>query len=403
MEPARYAEHGIVVVGAGLAGVRTGQELRARGYDDRLTIIGAETFPSYDRPPLSKGVLLAADGIEPTLPALDVDLAGLGARVHRGERAVGLRPGVLSTTAGEIAYDGLVLACGARPRTVPGAGARTLRTWDDAVRLRALLRAGAHVVIIGAGWIGAEVATAALAHGSAVTVLESAATPVPALGYAVGHRLAGRFARAGADLRTGALVSGTRAGRVLLEDGRSIDADVVLTAIGVRADTDWLRGSGIALAADAGGGVAVDEALRTGWPGVVAAGDCAARWSSRYGTRIRTEHWDDALHAPAVAAASLLGEPATYDPVPYVWSEQFGGYVQCQGHFAGEPDSWREDGDTWAAGWTAADGTLTGLVALDRPRDAVQAGKAIAAGAVLDREAFADPSVPLRRAVRSVR
>lgn len=417
----------VVVVGAGLAGARSCEELRNRGYDGRLTLIGAEHRPPYDRPPLSKAVLRAADiGAAERLAAaaLETDLASLGVTLRLGERATALRPGVLTTErlspgapgvrvgpgsaeSIETAYDGLVLAVGAVPIRLPGDGAVTLRTADDALALRRALRSGARVVIVGAGWIGAEVATAAIGHRAVVDVLEVADTPVPALGIAVGARLAARFAAAGVRLHTatrvihadGDHVAVTARGvDVDVAAGGRIDADLVLCAIGVRPDVRWLAGSGLDLAGEPAGtgGILVDASLATSLPGVVAVGDCALRWSPRAGRRVRTEHWDDALHAPEVAAATLLGERATYDPVAYVWSEQFGGYVQCVGAFDGEPGLWREDGTTWAAGWLDADGRLGGLVSVDRPRDALQARKAIAAGGRLDPVRFTDPSVPLR-------
>jgi 3-phenylpropionate/trans-cinnamate dioxygenase ferredoxin reductase subunit len=180
-----------------------------------------------------------------------------------------------------------------------------------------------------------------------------------------------------------------------------VEADVVVEAIGVRPELGWLAGSGVEVD-EAGGGVVVDEACRTTLPGVVAAGDCAARWSPRTGRRVRTEHWDDALHAPAVAVATLLGEEAVYDPVPYVWSEQFGRYLQWVGWRSDDaPSVWRGDPDSgggWSAAWLDADGRLSGLLAVDRPRDAAQARRAVDAGHVPDPDRLADPAVPVREA-----
>jgi 3-phenylpropionate/trans-cinnamate dioxygenase ferredoxin reductase subunit len=150
------------------------------------------------------------------------------------------------------------------------------------------------------------------------------------------------------------------------------------------------------------GGVLVDELGRSTLAGVVAAGDCAARWSPRAGRRVRTEHWDDALHAPSVVAATLLGAPAVYDPVPYVWSEQFGHYLQWVGRRGDEaPAVWRGDpagAGGWSAIWLDGDGRLTGVLAVDRPRDAVQGRRLIDAGATPDPDRLADPAVPLRSA-----
>jgi 3-phenylpropionate/trans-cinnamate dioxygenase ferredoxin reductase subunit len=386
------------VVGAGLAGVRAAAELRARGYDGDLTVLGAEEETPYDRPPLSKEVLRhGADVV-----ALEPDwLAGVDLRL--GVTVTAVRPGMVETGTGDLPWDGLVLATGAVPRRLSGSdgGAHVLRTAADAQRLRSALAPGAHVVVVGAGWIGAEVATAAAGRGCAVTVLEAGVAPlVAALGPAAGARTAGWYAEAGVTLRTGAAVTTVDSRGVGLAGSGRVDADVVVEAVGVRPQLDWLAGSGIDLDGPSGG-VLVDEACRTSLAGVVAVGDCAARWSPRAGQRVRTEHWDDALHAPEVAAATLLGEPAAYDPVPYVWSEQFGHHLQWVGwRTADRPTVWRGDPDGpggWSAAWLT-DGRLTGLLAVDRPRDATQARRAIDAGALPDPDRLADPAVPVKAA-----
>jgi len=388
----------VVVVGAGLAGARTCQQLRARGYAGELLLVGAETRPPYDRPPLSKRVLIG----EADDSSIDPDWYG-GAELRLGVTATGLEPGVLATTDGELRWDGLVLATGAVPRRIGGngTGACVLRTAEDSLRLRAAFVPGARVVIVGAGWIGAEVATAAARRGCAVTVVEAAAAPLSvALGEEVGARTVPWYAEVGVTLRAGQPVSGVDGAAVTLGTGEVLPADVVVEGIGVRPDMGWLAGSGVEVDPRTGG-VAVDAACRASLPGVVAIGDCAARYSPRIGRRIRTEHWDDALRAPEVAAATLLGEDATYDPVPYVWSEQFGRYLQWAGWRDGPPAVWRGDPDrdrAWSAAWLSADGRLTGLLAVDRPRDAVQARRAIDAGRVPDPTRLADPTVLVRDA-----
>jgi 3-phenylpropionate/trans-cinnamate dioxygenase ferredoxin reductase subunit len=385
------------VVGAGLAGVRAAAELRSQGYDGRLTVLGAEHGPPYDRPPLSKRVLLAGTDPERIDPAW---LEGVDLRT--GVTVTGVRPGMLASTAGDEPWDGLVLAVGAQPRRLAGSdgGAYVLRTAADAVRLRAALVPGVHVVIVGAGWIGAEVATAAAHRGCTVTVLEAGVAPLAAaLGPVAGGRTASWYAEAGVTLRTGAAVSAVDSRGVSLAGEGRVDADVVVEAVGVRPQLDWLAGSGIELD-PASGGVLVDEAARTTLARVVAVGDCAARWSPRAGRRVRTEHWDDALRAPTVAAATLLGTPAVYDPVPYVWSEQFGRYVQWVGWRTGDrPAVWRGDpaaGTGWAAAWLFPDGRLAGLLTVDRQRDAMQARRVVDAGRVVDPGRLADPDVPVR-------
>jgi 3-phenylpropionate/trans-cinnamate dioxygenase ferredoxin reductase subunit len=387
------------VVGGGLAGVRTAAELRSRGYAGSLTLVTAEDADPYDRPPLSKEVLLGESDVVPLEPGwlADVD-------VRRGETATELAPGVLRTDAGELSWDGLVLATGAVPRRLAGSdgGAHVLRTLADAHRLRSALVPGARVVVVGAGWIGAEVATVAARRGCSVTVLEAAPAPLAvSLGPVAGARTAGWYAEAGVVLRTGAAVSKVDSRGVGLAGEGRVDADVVVEAVGVRPDLGWLAGSGVQVD-EPSGGAAADEACRTTLAGVLARGDCAARWSPRIGRRVRTEHWDDALHAPEVAAATLLGEPAAYDPVPYVWSEQFGRYVQWVGWRTDDrPAVWRGDqaaGAGWAAAWLDPDGRLTGFLAVDRQRDVMQARRVIDAGRAVAADRLADPDVPVRSA-----
>ncbi|HMA47977.1 MAG TPA: NAD(P)/FAD-dependent oxidoreductase, partial [Frankiaceae bacterium] len=233
----------VVVVGAGLAGARACEELRRQGYAGRLTLVGAEPHPPYDRPPLSKA-LLRGETDDTTLP---VDLTGV--QVLLGRRASGLRPGRLETDGGVLDWDGLVLATGAHPVRLPGDGPqRVLRTVDDARALRAALRPGARVAIVGAGWIGAEVATAAAGAGCAVTVVEAGPAPLAqALGEQVGAWSARWYEQAGVELRTGTGVAAVTGDGLALADGTWLAADVVLVGVGVRPATGWLEGSGLAL------------------------------------------------------------------------------------------------------------------------------------------------------------
>jgi 3-phenylpropionate/trans-cinnamate dioxygenase ferredoxin reductase subunit len=306
-------------------------------------------------------------------------------------------------------YDGLVIATGSRPRTLPGADCAdsmiALRTSGDAARLRQLIVGGGRVVIAGAGWIGAEVATAAAANGCETTVVEALAVPLAtALPEHVGALTAGWYAAGGARLLLGERVDRIGGGAVRLVSGAEIAADVVVAGVGVRPDTDWLRGSGVPLTA--GGAVAVDEGLRTGLPGVVAAGDCSAWWSRRYGRRMHVEHWDNALRGPAVAAASLLGRRQRYDPVPYFWSQQWGRMVQYAGHF-GAADRIVRRGDPrsdpgWAMCWLAGS-RLEALLTVDRPRDLVQGRKLMESGLDVDPARLADPGLNVKEAAASPR
>jgi 3-phenylpropionate/trans-cinnamate dioxygenase ferredoxin reductase subunit len=393
LDPAYPAR--VVVVGAGLAGLRTIEELRGRGYQGAITLVGAEQRLPYDRPPLSKKLMMGA--LEDT--TLRTELESLAVEVRLGERATGLGDGVLMTDAGRVLFKTLVLATGANPVTLPGQGRQhVLRTVDDALELRKLLAPGTALAIVGAGWIGAELATAAAGLGCRVTVLEAGQAPVAAaVGPEVGAATIPWYAAAGVDLRLGQGVDEVAPGGLALAGGEWLPADVVVTAIGVRPAVAWLDGSGIELE----NGIAVDGQLRASVPGVFAVGDCAAFWSGRYGRRLRFEHWDVALHAPAVVAANIVGGSEAYDPVPYFWSEQFGRMVQYVG-FHGSADQlvWRGDpaAEKWAVAWLAGD-RLVALLTVGRPRDLLQGRRVIEAGAPVDAARLANPAVAVRDSV----
>jgi 3-phenylpropionate/trans-cinnamate dioxygenase ferredoxin reductase component len=206
------------------------------------------------------------------------------------------------------------------------------------------------------------------------------------------------YAEAGVDLRLGQPVESVQDGGVALPGGGWLEADLIVTAVGVRPSTGWLDGSGVELA----NGIVVDSRLRSSRPGVYAAGDCAAFWSGRYGRRLRVEHWDTALHSPSVAAANVLGAEHDYDPVPYFWSEQFGRMVQYVGHHErGDRLVWRGDpaGQHWAACWVsgaAGADRLVAVLTVGRPRDMVQGRRLMEAGRAVDTARLADPDVPVR-------
>jgi 3-phenylpropionate/trans-cinnamate dioxygenase ferredoxin reductase component len=392
----------IVVVGGGLAGLQTVAALRRQGSTDALVLVGAELHPPYDRPPLTKAVLHG----ESEDSTLDADWAGWDVDVHLGRTATGLRTGVLETDAGDLAWDRLVIATGSVPVRFPGtAAARTLRTREDALALRAMLRPGVRLVIVGAGWIGAEVATAAVKAGVHVTVVEALDAPLAnALPADCGKRMLPWWAPV--DLVLGESVRAVEPGTVHLSGGHlsgghlsggsSLPADVVLLGVGSRPATAWLHGTPVCLTER--GAVEVDSGLRSAMPGVWAVGDAAAWSSQRYGRRMHVEHWDNALHAPAVAATTLLGGEAVWDPVPYFWSEQWGHMVQYAGHHVGaDRVVWREDGDTWAAFWLTGD-RLSAALAVDRPRDLVQSRRLMDSGGRVDEAALADPARPVKSA-----
>jgi 3-phenylpropionate/trans-cinnamate dioxygenase ferredoxin reductase subunit len=391
----------IVIIGAGLAGLRTAEELRSGGYRGDLTLVGAENRPPYDRPPLSKQVLAGA--VDDTTLRTDQKL--LGAAIRLGETAVSLGDRVVRTDHAEHLFDALVVATGARPIALPGSGSqRFLRTLDDALSLRRLLVPGARLAVVGAGWIGAELATAAVGRGCQVTVVEAGPAPLAgAVGAEVGAITAGWYAQAGVELRLGQPVRSVEDGGLDLADGGWLPADLVVAAVGVRPEVGWLDGSGIMLT----DGIEVDEHLRTALPGVYAVGDCAAFWSERFGRRMRPEHWDVALRAPAVLAANLLGGQERYDPVPYFWSEQFGRMIQYVGDhrgadrliWRGSPRPGGRDRERWAACWLAGD-RLVALLAVGLPRDVRQARQVIESGAAVDQALLADPDRQVREAAR---
>jgi 3-phenylpropionate/trans-cinnamate dioxygenase ferredoxin reductase component len=384
----------IVVAGAGLAGLRTVEELRAAGYLGELTLIGAEPRPPYDRPPLSKQLMLGE--VHDTTLREELDSLGIGLRL--GERAERLDDGSLHTDRGDYPFDRLVIATGARPVVLPGLGRqRFLRSIDDALELRALLRPGLRLAIIGAGWIGAELATAAISKGCQVTVVEAGPAPLAvAIGAEVGALTVPWYEEAGVDLMLGTAVESVQDGGLALAGGGWLAADEVITAVGVRPEVGWLASSGVTLE----NGVVVDEYLRSTVPGVYAVGDCAAFWSARFGRRIRTEHWDGALRAPAVLAASLTGALERYDPVPYFWSEQFGRMMQYAGHHAGADKMVRRGdpaGAKWSVCWLAGR-RLIAVLTVDLPKDLMQGRRLIESGTPVDPARLADPAVPLRNA-----
>ncbi|WP_460073287.1 NAD(P)/FAD-dependent oxidoreductase [Streptomyces sp. YKOK-I1] len=396
----------MVVVGAGMAGVQTAVALREQGFDGTVTLIGAEPHQPYDRPPLSKAVLLGkAEG-----SAFDVDFEGLGIELLLGREVLGLRPAdhEVDTEAGPVPYDVLVLATGAEPVRLPGAdgvpGVHLLRTLDDAERLRPVLAAAHDIVVVGAGWIGAEFATAAREAGCAVTVVEAADRPLAgALPAEVAAPMTSWYADSGTDLRTRARVARVEPGAVVLDDGTRLPAGAVVVGIGARPATAWLADSGVALGPHHE--VLADDRLRTSVPDVYAVGDCASFPSARYGERLLVHHWDNALQGPRTVAANIIGTatdepPAVYDPVPYFWSEQFGRFVQYAGHHApADTLVWRGDptGPAWSVCWLR-EGHLTALLAVGRPRDLAQGRRLIESATRMDPEALADPGRPLKTA-----
>ncbi len=381
----------IVIVGASLAGLRAAEALRSEGFDGTIRMVGGEDRLPYDRPPLSKQIL--AGDWQPDRLVLQPDpVADLDVDLHLASWATGLDPGrkVVTTTEGDLTFDGCVLATGSIVRTLPGqpdlAGIHTLRTVDDALALRADLDAGpARVVVIGAGFIGAEVAATARGRGLEVTILEGLRVPLQrGLGDRMGMRMADVHRAQGVDLRLGvaveAIEGGQRVERVRLADGSVLPADVVVVGIGVRPATDWLEGSGLTL----DDGVVCDQRLVAA-PGVVAAGDLA-RWpNQRFDTMMRVEHWENAVEQGRAAALSLLhGDAApAFAPVPWFWSDQYDTKIQLAGWPGADATVQVVEEDESAGRLVALygrGGKVVGVLGLNRPRQVMHYRMQIEAG-----------------------
>jgi NADPH-dependent 2,4-dienoyl-CoA reductase/sulfur reductase-like enzyme len=381
-----HAPTHVVVVGAGLGGLRTIEALRSGGYQGQITLIGAERHPPYDRPPLSKQ-LLHGQWEPPRVTLCDRDgLAGLGVSALLGTRAIGL----LDTTVrlddgGSVTGDAVVLATGAVARTVPGQppGVSTLRTLDDALALRRALDSARSLLIVGGGFIGAEVAWAARRRGIAVTVLE--ALPVPCervLGPAAGALAARLFTEAGIGLRCGVQVARIADDHTVeLADGTVASADVVLVSIGAAPDLAWLADAGPrqhgGIACDYRGLAALADGTRAG--AVWAVGDAAAWLDPVTGVHQRTEHWTTTTEQAALVARGILGDataaggPSRLGP-SYVWSDQFGLKIQVSGRTGGTADVRQLHGTGLAGGPVKgtvagyyADGVLVGVASFGAP------------------------------------
>ncbi len=386
----------IVVVGASLAGLRAAETLRRDGFSGRITMVGDEDRLPYDRPPLSKQVLAGAWGPERASLADDETLEELQLDWRLGVRATGLDLDARQVELADgpaVGFDGLIVATGARCRTIPGTdgleGVHILRTLDDCLAIRADLIAGPRrLVVVGAGFIGAEVAATAREMGLDVTMVEIAPVPFErVLGQAMGQVLADVHRDHGVDVRTGVGVAGIVGSgaveAVELSDGASLDADVVVVGVGVVPNTEWLDGSGLQL----DDGVRCDETCLAG-PGVVAAGD-VARWPNQaFGEVMRVEHWDNAVEQGVHAARRLLsGVPEPYRPIPWFWSDQFDRKIQLAGRTGPGDRAEIVTGSVEERRFAAAyerDGRLVGILGFNRPRHVMQYRQLIAEGASWD-------------------
>jgi NADPH-dependent 2,4-dienoyl-CoA reductase/sulfur reductase-like enzyme len=380
----------VAIVGASVAGMHAAHTLRREGFEGRISVIDADPHRPYDRPPLSKQVLAGEwDPDRIVLPAakedLDIDW-------HLGQRAERLdldRRTVSLADGSAVTFDAAVIATGASARRLPDQpdleGVHVLRTLDDCLAVRRLLDQGPRrVVVVGAGFIGAEVAATCRERGHEVTMLEVADVPLErALGPLIGEVCADLHREHGVDLRLGTGITGFvgsgRVEAVTLADGTSVEADVVVVGVGVTPNTDWLEGSGLELA----DGVVCDHTLLAA-PGVVAAGDLA-RWpSARYGELLRVEHWETAVQQGEAAARRLLADATNaepFDPVPWFWSDQYDRKIQLAGRSGADHDVELVHGSFAEKRFVVLygrDGVARGVLGFNRPRHVMQLRQLVA-------------------------
>lgn len=388
----------VVIVGASLGGVRAARALQRGGFEGEVVLVGDEPHTPYDRPPLSKAFLTSDNEVSLQLQRDDL-YEGLDVRL--GVRATGLdvASGVVTLDDGdEVAGDHVVIATGSSARHLPGTedldGVVTLRNLDDAIRLRDGLRGAQRLLIVGAGFIGCEVAASARQLGVDVVMVEPLDAPVVrGVGPVIGGIIADLHRGHGVTMHLGVGVDGVRAAgdrtEVALSDGRTETADLVLVGIGAVPNTDWVEGSGLVLDGPA---LLTDDHLRVeGGDGQIWAVGDVAKWpSTTFGGNLRMEHWTNATEMASVVARNILdpSTPAVHDPVPYVWSDQYEHKVQVLGVVSGDDEVEFVAGEPGEDPFLAAyfrDGRLRGVVGLDWPRAVMVARSLIVDGA--DRDA----------------
>ncbi len=405
-------DRAFVIVGASLAGAKAVEQLRTSGFAGSVTLVGEETVRPYERPPLSKGYLLGSQERDKAFVHDTAWYTEHDVRLLLGVRATDLSAATHTLTLDgyeSLRYDKLLLATGSRVRRldVPGNdlhGVRYLRTLPESDALRDDLRSAANVVVIGAGWIGLETAAAARSYGAAVHVVELDSAP---LRRVLGDEVAEVFARLHRDhdvtFHFGAQVreftgSGGAVSAVVLADGTELPADVAVVGVGIQPAVELAEAAGLRL----DNGIVVDAALRTSDPDIYAAGDVANVAHPLIGKGIRVEHWSNALNGGPAAARSMLGEPVSYDRVPYFFTDQYdlgmeyAGYVDPGGYdrvvFRGDPGGYE-----FLAFWVSGDRVLAGMNVnvWDVQDDIQKLVRAGFAGRGVDLDRLADPDVPL--------
>jgi len=405
------AQATIVIVGGGLAAVRALHKLRELGSSDRVILISEERYPPYDRPPLSKDLLLQGEPAHSPLhvasfysdPHLDLRLGNCVKSLNSEEHSI------LLESEEKVRYDKLLIATGARPRVLPifsalGERAVTLRALDDALALRARLskRPGHRLAVIGAGVLGLEIAASAKTMGCEVTVLERLpgvmarvqCEPVSAFLLSLHQRNGVRFIFSDHVIAVESHADGSALLRT--DGGREITVDTVVVAIGVQPNDEFARNAGLSVK----DGICVDEECRTSEPDIYAAGDVAAQWHPKLQAYIRSEHWASAQEQGRIAATSMLAsKPRMIREIPWLWTDQFESNIQMAGRL--QPEEWIARGDNTAVTFTLfgidSDGTLTGAVTVNRGRDMRPARTMIAAHAAPSREALASSATDLGR------
>ncbi|MEV0372130.1 FAD-dependent oxidoreductase [Streptomyces sp. NPDC050636] len=398
-----------MIVGAGLAGAKAAETLRAEGFDDPIVLLGDERERPYERPPLSKSYLLGTSEKEQAFVHPPEWYADHRVDLRLGTTVTGIDPDGHRLTLADgshLGYAKLLLTTGSAPRPLPVPGADLdgvvyLRRLADSDRLKETFRAASRVVVIGAGWIGLETTAAARTAGVEVTVLETAQVPLQrVLGREAGRIFAELHTDHGVDLRCDTQVaqitgSDGRADGVRLADGTRIEADAVIIGVGVTPNSGLAAAAGL----DVGNGVHVDARLCTSHPDIYAAGDVASAFHPLLGKHIRVEHWANALNQPQTAARAMLGQDVVYDRLPYFFTDQYDLGMEYTGYV--DPDAYDRvvfRGSTgtreFIAFWLAGRRVLAGMnVNVWDVTDPIRA--LVASGQTVDEAALADPDVPL--------